>query len=82
MISVVRRGSEVILKVDVYPLGYVFDFSYNTNQEWAAIALYQILRKALNDRVQSIRKEEYLEGLKDARKKKSERKDWFATRLE
>jgi len=82
MIEVQQKGTEVILKVDVNQLGYYFSFSYDARQEWAAKALCQILNKALKDRIYSIREKEYKAGIKDARKKASERKDWFSSKLD
>lgn len=81
MIEVQQRNDEVILKVDVHPIGFCFNFTYNAGSEWAAKALFKILNQALMERVSGIRKDEYEQGLKDARKLKKNRKDWFSGRL-
>lgn len=77
MIKITQEGSKVILKVDIYPIGYVFNFSNDCGTEWAAKAIYKILNEAFIERVQSIRRDEYQQGLKDAKKKKDEHKTWF-----
>jgi len=81
MIEITRKDTKVILKVDVYPIGYVFNFTYDAGSEWAAVALHKILGETFRERVQAIRRDEYKEGLKDARKRKALRKDYFSARL-
>jgi hypothetical protein len=78
MIEVQQKNNQVILRVDVHPIGYYFNFTYDAGSEWAAKALFKILNEALMERVRGIRKDEYELGLKDARKLKKDRKDWFS----
>lgn len=78
MIEIIRKDAQVILVVDVAPInGYRFSFSFNAGSEWAAIALHKILSEYFRETIQKMRSTEYEQGLKDARKKKDERKSWF-----
>lgn len=78
MIDVQQKNNLVILRVDVHPIGFYFNFTYDAGSEWAAKALFKILNEALKERVSSIRKDEYQLGLKDARKLKKDRRDYFS----
>lgn len=81
MIQVQQKNNKVILRVDVYPIGYYFDFTYDAGSEWAAKALFKILNEALMERVRGIRQDEYELGLKHARKLKKDRKLYFSSWL-
>ncbi len=78
MIEVQQKNDLVILRVDVHPIGFYFNFTYNAGSEWAAKALFKILNEALQERVRGIRRDEYEKGLKDARRLKKDRHDWFS----
>lgn len=75
-----RKQKLVYVRIRL-PMG-VFPFAFDAGTEWAAHALYIILRKTFMERVQQVREEEYELGLKDARKRKAERRDWFSGWLE
>lgn len=77
MISVTRENNVVYVKVQITQLGGWFPFAYRCDQEWSAKALEWFLRDVLFGRIRAVREEEYRAGLKDGRKKKDERRDWF-----
>lgn len=78
MISVSRDGCKVILNVEVPNTGTVnFPLSFDCSREWIAILLCHAMNEALNERISTIRREEYYAGIKDARLKKNNRREWF-----
>ena len=58
-----------------------FPFSFDCGYEWVAKLLERSLRDALASTVKGIREEEYYAGLKDARGKKENRRDFFSGAL-
>jgi len=79
MINIQRNGTKVVLHFES-SIGS-FPFAFDCGAEWAAKALYIVLRDELYARIKNVREEEYTAGLKDARKKKAERRLWFPPNL-
>ncbi len=77
MIYAQRKETKVILQVSLPVLGGTFPFVFECGNEWSARALDILLSKALAERFTAVRREEYNAGLKDARAKKDDRRDWF-----
>lgn len=77
MITVQREGKNLRLAFELNVVSTIFYFSYECPSEWSARLLERAINKALADRIQAVCQEEYLAGIKDARGKKDNRRDWF-----
>lgn len=80
MIQVTREKNIVYVNVAL-TIG-TFPFSFQCSDEWIAKMLYIFLSDQLGKRIQAVRNEEYFAGLKDARAKKDDRRDWFSVHLD
>ncbi len=80
MIEITRTGNVVYISVTLTIA--TFPFAFTCADEWVAKMLVIFLRDQLDKRIKAVREEEYRAGLKDARAKKDDRRDWFSSRLE
>jgi hypothetical protein len=74
-VEVRRNGSQVEIKVTVNN-GTGFVFAWNTGAEWSAMLLRDAVAVAIADRLETIRKQAYEDGWKDAKAKRA-RSQWF-----
>jgi hypothetical protein len=82
MITVQREGKTLRLAFELSAVSTIFYFTYECPNDWSARLLWMAINKALAERIQAIRQEEYLAGIKDARGKKHNRRDWFGRGLD
>lgn len=78
MISIARKGTEIIIAAVCSKNGYNYHFSYEcgAGREDYAILLREALAGGLWDTIKSARQEAYEKGWKDA-KRKGRKEDWF-----
>ena len=79
-----RDGAEVQIGVHlprVNDENNYFYFSFGCRKEWVARLLENELRETFAKEIESVRKNEYEAGLKDARVKKENRRDFFSSSL-
>lgn len=86
MIEFRRNGAEVSLFVESgldHTSGGLthFAFTFNCGTEYAAQLLQAHLRERFQSLVRDVRKEEYCEGWKAAKAKKSGKEEWFSSVL-
>lgn len=76
MITINKDGNNVVMKAGTN-LGWYVNFTNNRGNELDAILRQNHLASELNKRIETIRREAYNKGWKDAKSKKVQKKDWF-----
>ena len=87
MITIKRDNEKVVIEVDTDLAndcaGHTYSlipFLWNTEQPYLADVLCRYIRKLLQDRVRTIREQEYERGWKDAKSKRA-KETWFSSEL-